>query len=133
MTPSGVQAKEARAVDDGRPTVADLRGDNHFATFAKTHWLKGSGKSQLRQEQLKTELWDVLEREGFSLKSLLILENLQILEKYICTAAVLVAIVLTMHRYLWPNYSEESTNFHVLLMALIVNIKIRENLPAWGQ
>lgn len=36
-------------------------------------------------------------------------------------------------RYLWPNYSEDSSNFHVLLIVLISNVKSREKLPTWGE
>jgi hypothetical protein len=94
MVPTVVRAKEARVVDDSRPTVADLQGNNYFATFAQTHWLKGCGECQLKPEQLKTELWDVLEKEDFAFKSLLILENLQTLEKCICSATVLVIVLM---------------------------------------
>lgn len=33
--------------------------------------------------------------------------------------------------YLWPGYTEESSNFHVLLVALIINVKRREQLETW--
>jgi intron-binding protein aquarius len=108
-----------REVDDGRPTVSDLEGESSFAILAKNHWLKSSkkmAKVKVRPDVLKTEIWDVLEKEDFAFKSLLVLENLQILE-----------------RYLWPGYSEDSSNFHVLLIALISNVKTREHLPTWGE
>lgn len=35
-------------------------------------------------------------------------------------------------RYLWPGYDEDASNYHVLLLALLVNVKQREGLPAWG-
>lgn len=34
--------------------------------------------------------------------------------------------------YLWPGYTEEASNYHVLLIALIVNAKRRERLETWG-
>ena len=71
-------------VDDGRPTVADLQGENPFAQLAKKHWLKSSKKTtkvKVKPDVLKSEIWDVLEKENFAFKSLLVLENLQILEK----------------------------------------------------
>ena len=37
-----------------------------------------------------------------------------------------------MHSYLWPGYGEDSSNYHVLLIVLIVNAKRRERLDAWG-
>jgi intron-binding protein aquarius len=33
--------------------------------------------------------------------------------------------------YLWPGYTEEASNFHVLLIALISNVKHREHLATW--
>ncbi|KAI9786178.1 MAG: hypothetical protein M1839_007588 [Geoglossum umbratile] len=113
MTPRKF-AQEVRPADS-RPTVADLQGDNHYAQLAKENWLKDSGPSRFSPELLKKGVWDVLEKENFQFRSLLILENLQFLENY-----------------LWPNYSEDSSNYHVLLIALIVNVKSRENLPTWG-
>jgi hypothetical protein len=35
--------------------------------------------------------------------------------------------------YLWPGYSEDSSNFHVLLVVLIANVKTREHLSTWGK
>jgi hypothetical protein len=69
--------------DNGRPTIADLQGDGHFALLAKQHWLKSTKKTtkvKVKPDVVKKEIWDVLEREDFSYRSLLILENLQILE-----------------------------------------------------
>lgn len=34
--------------------------------------------------------------------------------------------------YLWPGYTDEASNFHVLLIALIANVKRREHLETWG-
>lgn len=36
-------------------------------------------------------------------------------------------------RFLWPTYTEDASNDHVLLIALIVSIKNREHLPIWGE
>ncbi len=104
-----------RSTDNGRPLVADLQGDGYYAQFARKHWLKPSKVTRIKPDALKTELWDVLEGEDFQSKSLLILENLQILEDY-----------------LWPAYTDDSSNHHVFLIALIVNVKARENLPIWS-
>lgn len=38
-----------------------------------------------------------------------------------------------MLSYLWPGYTEDSINHHVLLIALIATVKSRENLPMWGK
>lgn len=66
---------------EARPTVSDLQEDNHWVSLAKTHWLKEKPARRTNPETIKKELWDVLESEGFTLHSLLILENLHILEK----------------------------------------------------
>lgn len=66
---------------DTRPTVSDLQDDNHWVALAKKHWLKEKQGRKVKQETIKKDIWDVLESEGFTLHSLLILENLHILEK----------------------------------------------------
>ncbi|KAI9732229.1 MAG: hypothetical protein M1818_007548 [Claussenomyces sp. TS43310] len=107
-----------RIIEDGRPTVADLQGDSPFAQLAKQHWLKTTKRStkvKVKPDLLKREVWDVLEKDGFSFRTLLILESLQILESY-----------------LWPGYSEDSSNYHVLLIALMTNVRTREHLPTWS-
>jgi intron-binding protein aquarius len=99
-----------------RPTVADLHGENHFAQVARKNWLSGGKAPKIRPEVIKKELWDELEKIDFAYPSLLALENLQLLE-----------------RYLWPGFTEDSSNYHHLLLALMVNVKRRENLPSWGK
>ncbi|KAF2145168.1 uncharacterized protein K452DRAFT_244878 [Aplosporella prunicola CBS 121167] len=103
-----------RPVASARPTVADLHGDSHYAHVARTHWLDAAKPPKVKPNVVKDELWDQLEAEDFAFGSLLILENLHLLESY-----------------LWPGYTPDSSNHHVLLLALLVNIKRRENLPSW--
>jgi intron-binding protein aquarius len=73
---------------DGRPTPAEVEEEEHqFVQLARKHWLKSgkiSTKPKVKSEVMKKEIWDVLEREGFQYKSLLLLESLQTLERYIC-------------------------------------------------
>lgn len=73
-----------RETDDSRPTVGDLE-ENVFVQVAKAHWLKKATKKaakvKVKADVLKLEIWDELEKDNFSFKSLLILENLQILER----------------------------------------------------
>lgn len=102
-------------VTHARPTVADLNGENHYAQVARKHWLDSSKPPKVRPQVVKDELWDSLERDDFPYPSLLILENLQLLEKY-----------------LWPGYTEDASNHHVLLLTLLVNVKRREHLASWG-
>jgi intron-binding protein aquarius len=98
-----------------RPTVADLDGENHFASVAQKNWLNSTKAPKVRQEVVKKQLWDELEKADFAYSSLLVLENLQVLE-----------------RYLWPGFNDEdASNYHHLLLALVVNVKRRENLPSW--
>ncbi|RYC59782.1 hypothetical protein CHU98_g6443 [Xylaria longipes] len=114
---SSAKAK-ARDKPPARPTVADLEGESEFARLAKQHWLKttkGAAKVKVKNDVLKKGIWDVLEKDAFSYKSLLVLEGLQTLESY-----------------LWPGYSENSSNFHVLLIALLTNVKARERLETWS-
>lgn len=37
-----------------------------------------------------------------------------------------------MRSYLWPGYSDDASNYHVLLIVLIANVKRREHLETWG-
>lgn len=99
-----------------RPTVADLHGESHFAQVARKTWLSTSKAPKVRPEVVKKELWDQLEHVDFAYPSLLVLENLQLLESY-----------------LWPGFTEDASNHHHLLLALMVNVKRRENLPCWGR
>ncbi|KAK3374879.1 P-loop containing nucleoside triphosphate hydrolase protein [Podospora didyma] len=112
---SSADARE-KAVS-GRPTTDELEGESEFATLARQHWLKTPKRTaqvKVKNDVLKREIWDALEKENFPLKSLLVLEGLQTLESY-----------------LWPGYGENSSNYHVLLIVLIVNAKRRERLETW--
>lgn len=112
----GIDGPAASAVVHARPTVADLHGENHFAQVARKNWLAAKKAPKVRPDVVKKELWDELENVDFAYSSLLVLENLQLLE-----------------RYLWPGFTEDASNYHHLLLALMVNVKRRENLPSWGK
>lgn len=93
--------------------------ESGFAQLAKQHWLKPSKKAtkiKVKNDVLKQNIWDPLEKEKFPIASLLALEGLQILENY-----------------LWPGYSEQASNHHVLLIVLIVNAKRKERLETWSK
>lgn len=66
--------------------VAEQDGETAFAQLAQQHWLKPSTKKsakvKVKQDVLKNEIWDILEKKDFAFSSLLSLENLQVLEKY---------------------------------------------------
>ena len=88
----------------------------HWRELAQKHWSSpASAPRKVRSEVVKNEIWDALEKEGFEFRALLALENLQLLEKY-----------------LWPGYNEDSLNYHVMLIALLVTVKRREGLSVWS-
>lgn len=66
---------------DNQSERLDVIGEIHWAVLAKKHWFKPVRSRKVKNEFLKTELWDVLEQESFEYRSLLILESLQLLEK----------------------------------------------------
>jgi len=106
------------AAEGSQTSIADLHGDNHFAQVARKHWLSSAanGAPKVRPEVVKKEIWDELEKQDFAIQSLVLLENLQLLEQY-----------------LWPGFTEDASNYHCLLVALMVNVKRREGLPCWGR
>jgi intron-binding protein aquarius len=75
------QACELPSQLNTRPTIDDLQGDNHYADVANKYWLKTSKIGNVKANVLKEDIWDRLEKDGFAYGSLLILENLQILER----------------------------------------------------
>lgn len=70
---------------EARPTVSDFQEDNRWVGLAKTQWLKQTKVCKVKQDVIKKDIWDPLEAESFSLRSLLLLENLNVLEKYVLT------------------------------------------------
>ena len=105
---------ESESGPGGRPTIADLTGDHPFAIVARTNWLTTTPQKVL-PNVVEKEIWAPLERDDFSQYSLLLLEQLQAVE-----------------RYLWPGYTEDATDHHVLLLVLLVNVKRQEDLPVWS-
>jgi intron-binding protein aquarius len=89
-------------------------GEGSWTAVAEKHWLK-STPSKVNANTIKTEIWEPLERDDFSHRSLLPLETLQILE-----------------RFLWPTFSDEASNQHVLLIAIFFNVKQRSILDSWS-
>ncbi|RPA71567.1 hypothetical protein BJ508DRAFT_367698 [Ascobolus immersus RN42] len=105
--------------EENRPSISELHGGHPLAQAAQRLWIepevkKGKKKGKFDSNVVKTEIWDALEREGFRYRSLLLVESLGGLEKF-----------------LWPNFTEDSTNYHILCIALMVNVKRRENVPVW--
>lgn len=73
-------------------SVGDLGDDNHWAQLAKKHWPKATKSKKIKPEIIKRDIWDVLEQEAFHFRSLLMLENLQLLEKY-------MSLLITSNRH----------------------------------
>ncbi|KAL4803938.1 hypothetical protein BDV18DRAFT_143505 [Aspergillus unguis] len=111
----GLQTQHAMAPGlDSRPTVEDFRDDSPWVQLAKSHWANATNVRKVKHDVIKKDIWDPLEAENFSFRSLLTLENLNILENF-----------------LWPSFTEDASNYHVLLLSLIVSVKQREHLPIW--
>lgn len=96
-----------------RPGISDLTGDHDLARIARETWLATSNPPKVLPATV-SKLWKLVEDDQFSTFSLLLLEQLQALE-----------------RYLWPGYTSDASNQHVLLIALLVNVKRQEHLPTW--
>lgn len=96
--------------------MVDLLGDNPFTQLARDNWLDTRKPvTRVQPEVVKNEIYSVLEKENFSSLSIQLLESLQILELY-----------------LWPGFSDGASNYHVILIALIINAKHKEGLPSWS-
>ena len=87
--------------------------EDHWIQLAKRTWSKGTKTKKITKDFISKELWTPLDSNGFDLRDLVQLENLQLLE------------------YLWHGYSDACTNNHVFLIAFLVTAKSRQNLAAW--
>lgn len=97
--------------------TAEAHQGNQWAPLARKHWLgKARTPKKVKNDVVKAEIWDALEKDGFRYGSLLALESLQAVENY-----------------LWPGFSEDASNYHVLLLVLLANVKKREQLETWGE
>ena len=122
---------DIKPAEDGRLNGADSNGVDHWTQVANKHWLKRSKRKKVKNDVIKSEIWDVLEKENFHSRSLLALENLQILESCVIIRRLLQSRRLTITSYLWPSFNEDSSNQQVILIAILVQVKRRENLPVW--
>ncbi len=67
--------------EDGAPGVQELDDEGHWTSLATQHWSKLVDLRKIRPEVVKKEIWDKLESLNFEFRSLVMLENLQLLEK----------------------------------------------------
>jgi len=61
----------------------ELGEEYRWTQLAEKHWLKPVKSKKVKPEVVKKEIWDILEQQDFQFQSLLVLENLQLLEKYV--------------------------------------------------
>ncbi|OAP55227.1 hypothetical protein AYL99_10927 [Fonsecaea erecta] len=88
---------------------------NPWEELAKKYWWdRDNAPTKVKPEVIKSAIWDPLEQDSFAFHSLATLENYQILE-----------------RFLWPTFSSDSSNHHVLLIAVFFNVKQRARLHDW--
>jgi hypothetical protein len=81
---SNTKAAKSNDTAPPRPTVADLEGESEFAQLAKKHWLRSTKRAaavKVKNDVLNKDIWQVLEKDGFPYKSLLVIEGLQTLER----------------------------------------------------
>ncbi|ETN38526.1 uncharacterized protein HMPREF1541_06561 [Cyphellophora europaea CBS 101466] len=108
-----LQFRPALAPASDVPATAMNGTGTAWDQLAEKHWLKAV-PTRARPDAIK-EIWDALEHDGFPDQTLAYLESLQIFE-----------------RLLWPTYSDEVSNHHVLLIAIFFNTKQRANLESWA-
>lgn len=65
---------------------SELVDDWH--AVASRLWMKDTAVTRTSPEIIKKELWDPLEKESFSLRSLVALESLQVLERSVSEFAI---------------------------------------------
>jgi hypothetical protein len=114
-TNEAAHAAPGAAEDSSSAPIISPDSDNQWAEVARKLWLKPKRtRAKTKIDVVKKEIWDPLEGEGFRYPPLLALENVQALESY-----------------LWPGFDEDSSDYHVLLIALLANVKRREQLETW--
>ena len=97
------------------PTTAmEHTSDPSWDTLAAKYWQK-TKPTKLKPDALKREFWDPLEHDGFSARALSQLDSLQFLE-----------------RFLWPTFTEDSSDQHVLLITTFFNFRQRAGLESWS-
>ena len=72
--------------ENDAPNVDELGDEGHWTLLARQHWSKSVEPRKIRQEVIKKDIWERLQSENFEIRSLVVLENLQLLEKSVWTA-----------------------------------------------
>lgn len=63
--------------------VEENEGLDRWTLLAEKHWLKSINVKKVNPDLIKKDIWDVLVHDGFDFRSLLALENLQLLDRYV--------------------------------------------------
>lgn len=63
--------------------VGENEGLDRWTLLAEKHWLKFTHVRKVNPDLIKNDIWDPLVLDGFDFRSLLALENLQLLERYV--------------------------------------------------
>jgi intron-binding protein aquarius len=112
----GLQFRPAMAPSlngSGRDNDTMREEMDEWEALARKYWIGRTAPSNVKPEVIKTSFWDPLEQGDFTALSRL--EALQALELF-----------------LWPTYSDEASNHHVLLIVLLTNDKQRAALLDWS-
>lgn len=80
----GLQLRPAMApaLDSSTSNMNGTPASESWEQLAKDLWLSKSNPPSSRPDLVKSRIWDALEAEAFSWRSLSFLEGLQILERY---------------------------------------------------
>ncbi|KAK9361061.1 hypothetical protein V1504DRAFT_452663 [Lipomyces starkeyi] len=96
------------------PTVAEIHGSNFF-NLAIANWSSDQEQPAEHSDAVISGLFVQLEKEGFNGHSLLILDYLLYLEKF-----------------LWPSWSYDAKDDHTILVAIAAVVKQRDNTLDWN-
>ncbi|KAK9454432.1 P-loop containing nucleoside triphosphate hydrolase protein [Dipodascopsis uninucleata] len=99
------------ATDDS-PSLAEIYGSS-YSKIAESNW--GLHSRVKFSTKVVTTIYDLLSKDDFSEKSLLTLDSLLYLEKY-----------------LWPNWNSNSKDDHAISVVLTTVIKKKEGLVDWN-
>ncbi|OCT46083.1 Intron-binding protein aquarius [Cladophialophora carrionii] len=115
----GLQLRPALApVPDVPANTSDYQNGSvsPWEGLARKHWLdRTQAPTKVKPDVITNEIWRPLEQEGFLPRSLAMLESLQVLE-----------------RFLWPTYTPDAPNHHVILITIFFNLKQRAHLQDWA-
>ena len=129
----GLQLRPALApADEMAASALDTAGGEYpWAELAQSLWSKSVISRNVNSVTIKSKIWEPLQAESFPMRWLFALESLQVLERYVIVLQLRTRL-LTCSSFLWPTFSDESSNQHVLLIAMFVDVKQRSHFMNWG-